>query len=61
LFLRVSDGSENPLRSKECSEQPDPQGHAQKDIKKTATLGGCCFEIIIGYFYKLNASFTAST
>jgi hypothetical protein len=25
LFLRVMDGSENPLRSKECSEQPDPK------------------------------------
>jgi hypothetical protein len=33
LFLRVMDGSENPLRSKECSEQPDPKGHAQKEIK----------------------------
>jgi len=38
LFLRVMDGSENPLRSKECSEQPYPKGQAQKDIKKTATL-----------------------
>jgi len=29
ISSRVSDGSENPLRSKECSEQPDPKGHAQ--------------------------------
>ena len=38
ISSRVRDGSENPLRSKEYSEQPDPKGHAQKDIKKTATL-----------------------
>jgi len=38
LFLRVRVGSENPLRSKECSVQPDPKGHAQKDIKKQQPL-----------------------
>jgi len=33
ISSRVSDGSENPLRSKECSVQPDPKGHAQKEIE----------------------------
>ena len=60
-FFSVRDGSENPLRSKECSEQPDPQGHAQKNIKKQQPFQTAVNEIIIGFFYNLNASFTTST
>ena len=61
ISSRVRDGSENPLRSKECSVQPDPKGHAQKNIKKQQPFQTAVNEIIIGFFYNLNASFTTST